>query len=423
MKKHIIIGVSIIAVIAVAVSLAFLSHQTSDEKGSVGASPSAGAHVEQVRPKTFQANALPFTITGVDSKADTVEVSEGSEPAELSDSWTLGGDFRQIASFPIDADTVFGSTTDTPDNLQSYSAAMLRRDGSAQSLGGNDSAEYYEPQDGSGDGSRIVWRASTINTVDQTGYDNWQIQIWDKSSSSSKVLGSAEEINGTNATPQTYGEIVPTANDDYAYFASNIRINGTWQESVLSWSLKSTGTQGKATIIDSGNFPAATQKGVIYASSAEQKTNKFKAYSKLMRNDGQASSTVFSLSSKNAKWGISGIWAHGNYRAVSFSDGTIDSGNYIGLWSDDFAHCLAWVPVKSSSVIASMNDSWIVWGSGSQTDNAGMYAFNWSKKEVKYLGELEGYSRPTIASENDIVMIPKHSDSDQAVSFTVGQLR
>lgn len=217
MKKHIIIGVSIIAVIAVAVSLAFLSHQTSDEKGSVGASPSAGAHVEQVRPKTFQANALPFTITGVDSKADTVEVSEGSEPAELSDSWTLGGDFRQIASFPIDADTVFGSTTDTPDNLQSYSAAMLRRDGSAQSLGGNDSAEYYEPQDGSGDGSRIVWRASTINTVDQTGYDNWQIQIWDKSSSSSKVLGSAEEINGTNATPQTYGEIVPTANDDYAY--------------------------------------------------------------------------------------------------------------------------------------------------------------------------------------------------------------
>lgn len=423
MKKHIIIGVSIIAVIAVAVSLAFLSHQTSDEKGSVGASPSAGAHVEQVRPKTFQANALPFTITGVDSKADTVEVSEGSEPAELSDSWTLGGDFRQIASFPIDADTVFGSTTDTPDNLQSYSAAMLRRDGSAQSLGGNDSAEYYEPQDGSGDGSRIVWRASTINTVDQTGYDNWQIQIWDKSSSSSKVLGSAEEINGTNATPQTYGEIVPTANDDYAYFASNIRINGTWQESVLSWSLKSTGTQGKATIIDSGNFPAATQKGVIYASSAEQKTNKFKAYSKLMRNDGQASSTVFSLSSKNAKWGISGIWAHGNYRAVSFSDDTIDSGNYIGLWSDDFAHCLAWVHVKSSSVIASMNDSWIVWGSGSQTDNAGMYAFNWSKKEVKYLGELEGYSRPTIASENDIVMIPKHSDSDQAVSFTVGQLR
>ena len=92
MKKHIIIGVSIIAVIAVAVSLAFLSHQTSDGKGSVGASPSAGAHVEQVRPKTFQANALPFTITGVDSKADTVEVSEGSEPAELSDSWTLGGD-------------------------------------------------------------------------------------------------------------------------------------------------------------------------------------------------------------------------------------------------------------------------------------------------------------------------------------------
>lgn len=40
-----------------------------------------------------------------------------------------------------------------------------------------------------------------------------------------------------------------------------------------------------------------------------------------------------------------------------FSDGTINSGNYIGLRSDDFAHCLAWVHVKSSNVIASMNDS------------------------------------------------------------------
>lgn len=423
MRKRIIIGVSIIAVIAVVVSFTFLLRQTSDGKESVDASPSAGAHVEQVKPKTFQANALPFTINGVDSKADTVEVSEGSEPAKLSDSWTLGGDFRQIASFPIDTDTVFGSATNTPDNLQSYSAAMLQRKGLTQSLGGKDSAEYYEPQDGSGNSSRIVWRSSTINTVDQTGYDNWQIQIWDKSSSSSKVLGSAEEINGTNATPQTYGEIVPTANDDHAYFASNIKINGKWQESVLSWSLEPAGTHDKTTIIDSGNFPAATKKGVIYAGSAEQKTNKFKAYSKLMRNDGQTSSTVFSVSSENAKWGISGVWAHGDYRAVSFSDGTIDSGNYIGLWSDDFVHCLAWIHVKSSSVFASMNDSWIVWGSGSQTDNAGMYAFNWLKKEVKYLGKLEGYSRPTIASENDTVLIPKHSDSDQAVSFTVGQLR
>ncbi|WP_446716995.1 hypothetical protein [Bifidobacterium angulatum] len=127
-------------------------------------------------------------------------------------------------------------------------------------MGGNDSTEYYEPQDGSGDSSQIVWQSSTTNTVDQTGYDNWQIRIWDKSSSSSKVLGSAEELNGTNATPQTYGEIVPTANDDYVYFASNIKINGKWQESVLSWSLKSAETQDKADIIGSGNFPAATPK-------------------------------------------------------------------------------------------------------------------------------------------------------------------
>ncbi|WP_449236709.1 hypothetical protein [Bifidobacterium angulatum] len=111
---------------------------------------------------------------------------------------------------------------------------------------------------------------------------------------------------------------MPTANDDHVYFVSNIKINGKWQESVLSWSLKSAETQDKADIIGSGNFPAATQKGVIYAGSAGQKTSKFKAYSKLMRNDGHTSSTVFSMSSENAKWGISGVWAHKDYRAVSF---------------------------------------------------------------------------------------------------------
>ena len=144
-------------------------------------------------------------------------------------------------------------------------------------LGGNDSTEYYEPQDGSGDSSQIVWQSSTTNTVDQTGYDNWQIRIWDKSSSSSKVLGSAEELNGTNATPQTYGEIVPTANDDYVYFASNIKINGKWQESVLSWSLKSAETQTKPTLLAQAISPPLPQKGVIYAGSAGQKNQQIQS--------------------------------------------------------------------------------------------------------------------------------------------------
>lgn len=72
MRKRIIIGVSIIAAIAVAASLTFFFfHQTLNERESVGASPSTGAHVEQAKPKTFQVNAPPFTITGVNSKADT----------------------------------------------------------------------------------------------------------------------------------------------------------------------------------------------------------------------------------------------------------------------------------------------------------------------------------------------------------------
>lgn len=254
MRKRIIIGVSIIAVIAVATSLIVLFHQTSNEKESVGASlllEPMWNRRNRRRSKQTRCHSPSLALI----PKQTPSKSQKDPNRRSSDGWTLGGDFRQIVSFPIDMDTVFGSPLTRRTICKATPLPCFGEMGRHNPLGGNDSTEYYEPQDGSGDGSQIVWQSSTINTVDQTGYDNWQIQIWDKSSSSSKVLGSAEELNGTNATPQTYGEIVPTANDDHVYFASNIKINGKWQESVLSWSLKSAETQDKANIIDSGNFP------------------------------------------------------------------------------------------------------------------------------------------------------------------------
>ena len=389
--------------------------------------------------------ALPFSVEGVPADGDVVEVTEGAQPAILGDSWTFGGDFSQIGSFPVSADTVFGSSTTDPNDVQSYYAAFISRSHNGESEESSingagarnidpnaQSGTFYEPQDGTGDESRVVWRSSTMNAVSQNTVDNWRLQTWSKADDRTVTLGTAKDLNGRDDTPPTYGEVVPTFNQRNAYFAANVFGNNAWQESILQYPLDSAGQDGanatKPRVIDVGNFPAAVGNGVIFASGAAQ-GNKFRAYGVLKyakdvdnSNDSQPS-TILSVHSSTNTWGIAGVWAHGAYRAVAFSDGTQQSGNYIGLWADDFKTNLGWIHVKSASVVASMNNDWIVWGSGSQADNAGMYAFNWKRSEVEYLGAVQGYSRPTIASDSNTVMVPKFDGTTKAVTFTIGTLQ
>lgn len=431
------IAAVIVVAIIVAATVAFVVTRGTDQANNgkvtsqIKPSKSDGATVTQPKKTddndATTKNDLPFTLDGVTVSGGTVEVSEGTSATTPANSWTFGGDFSQIGSFPIDATTVFGSTTSDPNDLTAYYAALLHQDGSTQSVdengagtGATPDATFYEPQDGTGNASRIVWRSSSMNNTTQTGVDNWRLQTWDANSNTAHTLGTATSLNGRNDTPQTYGEVVPTFNADHAFFSSNVMRDGSWVEAVLSFDLNGSGDAAPRVVGD-GNFPAAVDDGVLFAGNASQK-NQFRAYATLKHDDGQSSTNVFTVHSNGDKWGISGVWAHGKYRAVSFSDGTTDSGNYIGLWSDDFKTNLGWVHVKSASVVASMNDQWIVWGSGSQNDNAGMYAFSWSNRTVKYLGKLSGYSRPTVASDSNTVMVPTHSGSAQAVSFTVGTL-
>ncbi|MBT1171514.1 hypothetical protein [Bifidobacterium sp. SO4] len=416
----IILAAIVVVVLAIAgtvVGIQVAQHQT--ESPTIQSASTDGATVRKNGSQLF-APDLPFSLDGVPVTGSTVEVSEGAQPAQFQNSWIFGGDFSQIGSFPIDADTVFGSSTTDSNNLQAYYAALIGQNGNTQNIDPNtQSSTFYEPQDGTGDGNRIVWRSSTLNTAAQTSVDNWRLQTWDKASDKTVTLGTAAALNGRDDTPATYGEVVPTFNEKNAYFAANIRNDDTWQETILQYSL--TGDSEKPRVIAAGNFPAATKDGVLFASDPAQK-NDFRAYAALKHDDGTKTTTVFTVHSDNNAWGIAGVWAHGDYRAVAFSDGTQTSGNYIGLWSDDFKTNLGWIHVKSASVVASMNSDWIVWGSGSQTDNVGMYAFNWQRSEVKYLGGVQGYSRPTIAADSNTVMIPQYDGTTQAVAFTVGSL-
>lgn len=425
-RKRIVVVAIIAAVAAIAIIAgAIVGHAWYVNRTTgapIVAAQSGGATVTP-RGKPLLSSNLPFSLDGVPANGSVVEVSEGQSQTALSGQWSFGGDFSQIGSFPIDATTVFGSSTTDSNNLKAYYAAMIHQNGGADDLDPSaQSGMFYEPQDGTGDASRVVWRSSTMNGAAQTGVDNWRLQTWDKASGVTRTLGTASDLNGREDTPATYGEVIPTFNQSAAYFASLIPRGDAWQETILQYALD--GGSVKPRQVDAGNFPAAVDDGVIYASGAAQTdtTNHFRIYEALKYDDGSQSSTVFTVRSDGSRWGIGGVWAHGGFRAVAISDGTTESGTYISLWSDGFKTNLGWVHVKSPSVVASMNDQWIVWGSGSQADNAGMYAFNWSRSEVKYLGATQGYSRPTIASDSNVVMVPRYDGTSQAVSFDVGGL-
>ena len=68
-----------------------------------------------------------------------------------------------------------------------------------------------------------------------------------------------------------------------------------------------------------------------------------------------------------------------------------------------------------------MNDRWFVWGSGSQGENAGMYAYRWSDGKTLYLGTAKGYSRPAISEDGDVTMVPE-TDGNDAARYHVGKL-
>lgn len=76
---------------------------------------------------------------------------------------------------------------------------------------------------------------------------------------------------------------------------------------------------------------------------------------------------------------------------------------------------------EAPRVIASLNQSWFVWGAGSESHNTEMFALNLGTCEATYLGDAPGYSRPTVAQECDAIMVPV-THGTAAVSFRVGTL-
>lgn len=362
---------------------------------------------------------LPFSIAGIDASADLLVAGTDSPAIELAGEWTFGGDYTVIGSFPIDATTVFGSSSSDPVNVSTYVASLIGSDGGVTALEdvqtGNDT--IYEPQDGTGDASRIVWRSSALSYVPSTGIDDWRLQVWTQTTGEATVLGTAEELNGTSDTPMLDGEIVPTANATQAFFASMRSVDDSWVPTVLAYDLSGA---SEPVVVGEGSYPAATEGGALWAGDGTT-SGSDALFQGLYSWDGTDSTKVFSLESDDGTWGISGVWATDERAVVCFSNSDTSKGCYIGIWSADFSGCVAWIYSAAPRAIGSMNANWLVWGSGSESDNAGMYAYKFETGELFFLGNAVGYSRPVIAEESDVVLLPE-SDGVNAIVFHVGTI-
>ena len=389
-------------------------------------SPSDGGAVETLDATSLNdagataSSQLPFAIEGVPCGAAVVDVAGGASAADFNALWSFGGDYAEIGSFPLDAQTVFGSYSSNPDSLVSYGAALLGEGGFEviDSPSVNPSL-YYEPQDGSGDANRIVWRSSLLGDVAQTVSDNWRLQVWDGESGSVRTLGTSQEVAGDEGVCFAYADIVPTMNAENAFFSTAVQEGDALSTLVLSYSLTE---DEPGAVLAEGGFPAATDEGVVFASDpADAAADPF-SYSKVSACEAGTTNPVLTVSSPDSSWHVSGVWASGDKRVVAFSSTDASAGSYLGVWADSFATPVAWLHAESPSVVASMNEEWLVWGAGSQAEHAEMYAYNMADGRIVLLGTAPGYSRPAIASDNNAVMVPVSGSDAGAVSFAVGVL-
>lgn len=115
-----------------------------------------------------------------------------------------------------------------------------------------------------------------------------------------------------------------------------------------------------------------------------------------------ADQELFAITSEDGGWVMVGLWACGVRRLVAV-------GHEDGTEPVDLYHS------------ASLNDTWLVWGSGSQAQASEMFATWWDSLAPGQLRLAPGYSRPVLAPQSDTVLV-RRSDGMFAVSWDVATL-
>ena len=372
--------------------------------------------------------ALPFEIIAMHASDQPCALSPSgqSQPASVDEKWSLGGDFRQIPSLPINTSEVFGSSTHNPNDLYSYKPAILTpqgaRDLSADLL--REDGNYIEPLDGTQKGpwitflGRQVSSSSTGDHQEDNVFAPWTIYSWNTNEQRLRTVMTWSDLPAHS--PRSSGELPPVSDGTHAFYGAKASTDHGDFSLIIAQGLDDSTRSEKPQILLFGAYPAVSEQGLSVVATTKDSPLPSRVAT-LSGTDFSKVTTHFDLKSQDYR--ISGLYAAGDHHAVLVSPSSTSpaASSYLGLWdSSSTDYPTQWIMVDSRTPWVSIGEEAITWGAGSQANNAQMYLRPWKTGQITRLGETPGYSRPVVAAGGHTVMIPR-VNSQGGIQWGIGE--
>ena len=372
--------------------------------------------------------ALPFEIIAMHASDQPCASSPSGQPqpASVDEKWSLGGDFRQIPSLPIDGSQVFGSATHDPNDLYSYKPAILTPQG-AHDLSADllrEDGNYVEPLDGTQNGpwitflGRQISSSSTGDHQEDNVFAPWTIYSWNTNEQRLRTVMTWSDLPAHS--PRSSGELPPVSNGTHAFYGAKASTDHGDFSLIIAQGLDGSTRSNKPQILLFGAYPAVSEQGLSVVATTMNSPLPSRVAT-LSGTDFSKVTTHFDLKSQDYR--ISGLYAAGDHRAVLVSPSSTSSAasSYLGLWdSSSTDYPTQWIMVDSRTPWVSIGEEAITWGAGSQANNAQMYLRPWRAGQITQLGETPGYSRPVVAASGRTVMIPR-VNSQGGIQWSIGE--
>lgn len=387
-------------------------NETLTEQQSDTASSFDESSIPQQKQAETKDKLLPFSILPARYMPEEVRNAEelALEKAANTVRWTVGGDFRTIASFPLNESRLFGSSSHDPESLDSYSPAFIHSDGTMTTIDmpARERSRYLEPQDGSSNGQWIVFRSGAI--TDDVSVDNWELSVVREDGTKGRRVLSAKELTGSDTPARLPGEHIPTLSNRSIYFQAAVQGESQWQSATVVIPIE-RGSTGSVDYkkLENTRAVAATADGAILISADGMTLEQYNEQTGQRRE-------ILSMSPQNEQWKFAGIWASDKYFAVSVENFLSDQGSYIAIIDlTDSQSLPQWIWTPSKSVSVSINDSWITWGSGWSALTPEMYVMSLrGNNKIWMLGKAPGYSHPVLSRQGNVLIVPSLNEDNIA---------
>ena len=372
--------------------------------------------------------SLPFDLVAMHASDQPCELSPSgqSQGASVEEKWTLGGDFRQIPSLPIDGSQVFGSSTHDPSDLYSYKPAILSPQGTRELSPDllREDGNYVEPLDGTQSGpwitflGRQVSSSSTGDHQEDNVFAPWTIYSWNMDEQRLHTVMTWSDLPAHS--PRSSGELPPVSDGTHAFYGAKVSTDHGDYSFIVTQGLDDSKRSDKPQVLLFGAYPATSEQGLSAVATPKDSPLPSRVVT-LSGTDFSAVTTRFDVKSQDYR--ISGLYAAGDNHAVLVTPSRTSSSasSYLGIWNDRITdYPTQWIMLDSRTPWVSIGEEAIVWGAGSQANNAQMYLRPWETGQITRLGETPGYSRPVVASRGRAVLIPSLTATG-AVEWKLGE--